>query len=63
MNYISTRGNSPKKKFTEILLGGLAPDGGLYLPNQYPQITRTELDAWRELKCCPSLPPIFRQMI
>ena len=49
MNYISTRGNSPKKKFTEILLGGLAPDGGLYLPNQYPQITREELDAWREL--------------
>ncbi len=49
MKYISTRGNAPAKTFTEILLGGLAPDGGLYLPEQYPQVTRTELDAWRNL--------------
>ncbi len=49
MKYISTRGNAPAKKFTEILLGGLAPDGGLYLPEQYPQVTRAELDAWRKL--------------
>jgi threonine synthase len=49
MKYISTRGNAPAKTFTEILLGGLAPDGGLYLPEQYPQVTRAELDAWREL--------------
>ena len=49
MRYISTRGDasSPKKTFTEILLGGLAPDGGLYLPETYPQVTRTELDQWR----------------
>jgi threonine synthase len=49
MKYISTRGNAPAKTFTEILLGGLAPDGGLYLPEQYPQVTRSELDAWRNL--------------
>jgi threonine synthase len=49
MKYISTRGNAPTKTFTEILLGGLAPDGGLYLPEQYPQVTRAELDAWRKL--------------
>ena len=49
MKYISTRGNAPAKTFTEILLGGLAPDGGLYLPEQYPQVSRAELDAWREL--------------
>jgi len=49
MKYISTRGNAPAKTFTEILLGGLAPDGGLYLPEQYPQVTRAELDAWRKL--------------
>ncbi len=49
MKYISTRGNTPAKTFTEILLGGLAPDGGLYLPEQYPQVTRAELDAWRSL--------------
>ena len=49
MKYISPRGNAPAKTFTEILLGGLAPDGGLYLPAEYPQVTRAELDAWREL--------------
>jgi threonine synthase len=49
MKYISTRGNAPEKTFTEILLGGLAPDGGLYLPEHYPQVTRTELEAWRKL--------------
>jgi threonine synthase len=51
MRYISTRGgaSSPSKTFTEILLGGLAPDGGLYLPENYPQVTRAELDRWRGL--------------
>jgi len=52
MRYISTRDDSPnpsKKSFTEILLGGLAPDGGLYLPESYPHITRAELDQWRNL--------------
>ncbi|MGC2456865.1 MAG: threonine synthase [Gallionellaceae bacterium] len=49
MNYISTRGKASAKTFTEILLGGLAPDGGLYLPEHYPQVTRAELDAWRNL--------------
>jgi len=51
MRYISTRGNAPAKTFTEILLGGLAPDGGLYLPEHYPQVTRAELDTWRTLSC------------
>jgi len=52
MHYISTRGDAQgasRKTFTEILLGGLAPDGGLYLPESYPQISRVELDAWRPL--------------
>jgi threonine synthase len=50
MPYVSTRGNarSTGKTFTEILLEGLAPDGGLYLPERYPRVTRAELDAWRE---------------
>jgi threonine synthase len=47
MKYISTRGQSPALKFSEILLGGLAPDGGLYLPESYPQITDAELTAMR----------------
>ena len=52
MRYVSTRDNSSipsQKTFTEILLGGLAPDGGLYLPEAYPRVTRAELDAWRKL--------------
>jgi threonine synthase len=35
MRYISTRGQSPALGFSEILLGGLAPDGGLYLPEAW----------------------------
>ncbi|MGB6056343.1 MAG: threonine synthase [Burkholderiaceae bacterium] len=49
MQYVSTRGRCPPQSFSEILLGGLAPDGGLYLPQRYPQIGGAELDAWRGL--------------
>lgn len=49
MRYLSTRGNSPSRTFTEILLAGLAPDGGLYLPERYPRVTPEELAAWRSL--------------
>ncbi|THF66998.1 threonine synthase [Pseudothauera nasutitermitis] len=49
MKYLSTRGHAGRPEFCDILLGGLAPDGGLYLPEAYPQISRAELDAWRKL--------------
>ncbi|NMG72303.1 threonine synthase [Parazoarcus communis] len=52
MKYISTRGHvgqPANPEFCDILLGGLAPDGGLYLPESYPRIGRAELDAWRSL--------------
>lgn len=49
MQYISTRGQSPKQRFLQILLGGLAPDGGLYLPESYPQVSKATLDSWRNL--------------
>ncbi|MDD5037367.1 MAG: threonine synthase [Methylococcaceae bacterium] len=49
MKYLSTRGQAPAKTFTEILLGGLAPDGGLYLPEEYPRVSQAELDEWRKL--------------
>lgn len=49
MRYLSTRGHAAPQAFCDILLGGLAPDGGLYLPESYPQISRAELDAWRQL--------------
>ena len=49
MNYLSTRGDKTPRKFCDILLEGLAPDGGLYLPAHYPQVTPAMLDAWRSL--------------
>ena len=49
MRYISTRGHAASQSFCDILLGGLAPDGGLYLPESYPQVTPAELAEWREL--------------
>ena len=49
MLYLSTRGHPDRKHFCEILLEGLAPDGGLYLPEQYPQVTTEQLSKWRDL--------------
>ncbi len=49
MKYISTRGGAPEASFLDIVLSGLAPDGGLYLPAEYPQVRRDELEDWRRL--------------
>jgi len=49
MKYISTRGQSPALSFSEILLGGLAPDGGLYMPEQYPHFSDADLTAMRAM--------------
>lgn len=49
MRYVSTRGHADRKQFCEILLEGLAPDGGLYLPEQYPQVDTATLARWRQL--------------
>ena len=61
MNYISTRGEAvhshasfvdiakPTKHFCDILLEGLAPDGGLYLPQTYPVLSEEELVAMRAM--------------
>ncbi|MFZ2826982.1 threonine synthase [Hydrogenophaga sp.] len=47
MLYLSTRGHPDRKHFCEILLEGLAPDGGLYLPERYPQVDAATLARWR----------------
>ena len=47
MQYLSTRGHPDRKRFCEILLEGLAPDGGLYLPEAYPQVDAPTLTRWR----------------
>ena len=46
MKYISTRGDATPRDFCEILLEGLAPDGGLYLPQAYPKVNATTLARW-----------------
>ncbi|NVO07117.1 MAG: threonine synthase [Rhodoferax sp.] len=50
MKYLSTRAaasSAERKRFCEILLEGLAPDGGLYLPESYPQVSDATLSRWR----------------
>ena len=49
MKYISTRGDQTPRGFSDILLEGLAPDGGLYLPSHYPQVDDAMLKRWRGL--------------
>ncbi len=49
VKYISTRGDATRRGFSEILLEGLAPDGGLYLPEAYPRIDAPTLARWREV--------------
>jgi len=49
MEYISTRGGMPPLRFSDILLGGLAPDGGLVMPASIPQIDNDTLQGWRSL--------------
>ena len=49
MKYLSTRGDQAERHFCDILLEGLAPDGGLYLPTAYPRIDAATLARWRGL--------------
>ena len=47
MRYVSTRGRAPILDFEGVLLAGLASDGGLYVPQRWPSLTRDELVALR----------------
>jgi threonine synthase len=49
MRYISTRGQAPALSFDEVLLTGLARDGGLYLPESWPQFSHAELSRLAKL--------------
>ncbi len=46
MKYISTRGQAPALAFEDVVLTGLAPDGGLYVPETLPQFSREEIASW-----------------
>ncbi len=50
MRYISTRGRAPERDFNEVLLAGLAEDGGLYVPRNWPELSAAE---WRALRGLP----------
>ena len=49
MLYNSTRGECPVVPFSEVLLGGLAPDGGLYMPQTFPKFSIEEIESWSNL--------------
>ncbi|MEP7283610.1 MAG: threonine synthase, partial [Rubrivivax sp.] len=63
MKYLSTRGDATPRGFSDILLEGLAPDGGLYLPQTYPHIDAAQLSAWRELSYPALAIEILRRFI
>src|SRR5271154_2512366 len=46
MHYVSTRGDSPPIGFLDAVLAGLAPDGGLYVPDVWPLLTSDEIAAF-----------------
>ena len=49
MKYVSTRGGSDPKGFEDVFLTGLAPDGGLFVPDAIPQFSQDEIGSWENL--------------
>ncbi|MFV0451514.1 MAG: threonine synthase [Propioniciclava sp.] len=58
MKYISTRGAAEPASFCDVLLAGLAPDGGLYLPEEYPHLDTDTLTAWRSVLATQGYPAL-----
>ncbi|MFC3339588.1 threonine synthase [Paracandidimonas soli] len=59
MKYVSTRGGMEPQSFSDILLEGLATDGGLAIPQQVPQVSAQMLESWRPL----SYPELAAQVL
>lgn len=59
MKYISTRGGMAPLPFSDVLLEGLAPDGGLTLPELFPSVSAQTLESWRKL----SYPELAAQVL
>lgn len=57
MRYISTRGGAPESTLSDAIVQGLAPDGGLYIPAEFPSV---DVDALRE---APSLAHLARELL
>jgi len=49
MKFISTRGDAPRLNFEDVVLAGLASDGGLYVPESLPKFERDEIASWANL--------------
>lgn len=49
MKYVSTRGQAPTLDFGDVLLAGLASDGGLYVPEKLPTFSQEEIASWASL--------------
>lgn len=52
MKYVSTRGDAPSLKFEDVLLAGLARDGGLYVPETWPQFSADEIRDFQGQSYC-----------
>lgn len=50
MQFVSTRGSAPPASFSDVLLAGLAPDGGLYLPDSWPQLSDISKGGFKGLR-------------
>tara|TARA_B110000211_G_scaffold71086_1_gene82402 strand:- start:137 stop:328 length:192 start_codon:yes stop_codon:yes gene_type:complete len=59
MRYISTRGQAPSLSFEDVLLTGLASDGGLYVPETLPQFSPQEIASWSKLNYADLAHKIF----
>lgn len=63
MKYISTRGDAPKLNFEEVLLAGLASDGGLYVPEELPHFSQSEIASWSGLPYDELAFPILKPFV
>src|SRR5690348_12775573 len=63
LRYISTRGETPPRSFPDILLAGPAPDGGLYMPESWPQFSQWEIAALGECSYAEAAHRILSRLI
>ncbi|MGE4340954.1 MAG: threonine synthase, partial [Pigmentiphaga sp.] len=63
MRYLSTRGGMTPQPFTDILLEGLAPDGGLAVPEAIPRVDAATLAGWRDLSYADLATEVLRRFI
>jgi len=63
MQYVSTRGHAPRLGFEDVTLAGLASDGGLYVPEQWPSLSTAEIAALRGLSYVDTAVAVMRPFV